>query len=190
VLQQLPQAPVLIVGGNAKSIGLYAAGMAVALGSSQVDYLDTDRERLTIAERLGARAIEFKTSATWFRKGEPVHRGGYAISVEASGTSGGLSYALAALAKGGVCTACAFYLRRATPLPLWAMYMRSATLHVGVTHPRAHVPAVLDLIQHNGFDPSKLNPLLSTWDDAPRTLLERATKVIVQRPRLHPTRAA
>jgi alcohol dehydrogenase len=70
------------------------------------------------------------------------------------------------------------------------MYMRSATLHVGVSHPRAHVPAVLDLIQHNGFDPSKLNPLLSTWDDAPRTLLERTTKVIVQRPRLHPTRAA
>jgi len=184
-LRSNPQAPVLIVGGNAKSIGLYAAGMAVALGSSQVDYVDTYRTRLEIAERLGARPILLETSASWFRRGEPVLPEGYLISVEASGTTKGLHYALSALARGGVCSACAFYIRRATPLPLWAMYMKSATLHVGLSHPRAHVPAVLDLIQHRGFDPLKLNPLISGWDDAPRSLLERTTKVIVHRRRLH-----
>lgn len=183
-LQNNPQAPVLIVGGNAKSIGLYAAGMAVALGASQVDYLDTCRTRLDIAERLGARPILFQTTDAWFRRGEPVHPKGYAISVEASGTTRGLHYALSALTQGGVCSACAFYLRRATPLPLWNMYLKSTTLHVGVSHPRAHVPAVLELIRHGSFDPLKLRPLISGWEDASQSLLERATKVILQRKRL------
>ena len=49
-LRRWPGAPVLIVGGAARSIGLYAAGVAVAMGSSQVDYMDHDRERLKIAE--------------------------------------------------------------------------------------------------------------------------------------------
>lgn len=38
-LEQLPAAPVLVVGGGAESIGLYAAAVAVALGSSEVHYL-------------------------------------------------------------------------------------------------------------------------------------------------------
>jgi hypothetical protein len=42
---------VLIVGGAARSIGLYAAGVAVAMGSSEVDYMDHDGERLEIAGR-------------------------------------------------------------------------------------------------------------------------------------------
>src|SRR5690349_6388260 len=46
---------VLVLGGGAKSIGLYAAGLAVAHGASTVDYVDTSAERLEIAEFFGAR---------------------------------------------------------------------------------------------------------------------------------------
>jgi alcohol dehydrogenase len=178
-----PGAPVLVVGGAAKSIGLYAAGIAVALGSARVDYLDTNRERLEMAQQLGANPIEVKASAAWFRNGQPPLAEGYPISVDASGTTRGLQFALAALAKGGVCTACAFYLRQGTPLPLWKMYMKSATLHVGVSHPRAHLPALLSLIERGAFDPRRVKPLLGSWDSADRILLESATKVIVQRER-------
>ncbi len=46
---------VLVLGGGAKSIGLYAAGLAVAHGAAVVDYLDDDAERRAIAESFGAR---------------------------------------------------------------------------------------------------------------------------------------
>ena len=49
-----PGAPVLIVGGGAHAVSLYAVQAAVALGAERVDFLDTDPGRLALAERLGA----------------------------------------------------------------------------------------------------------------------------------------
>lgn len=53
-LRARPGASVLVVGGAAQSIGLYAAGLAVAHGARAVDYLDRSRTRVHIAESLGA----------------------------------------------------------------------------------------------------------------------------------------
>lgn len=184
-LARAPGAPVLIIGGAAKSIGLYAAGMAVALGSSRVDYIDTDTRRLQVAERLGAHPVALTKGARWFTRGAPLRSDGYPISVEASGSVAGLRYALSSLSPGGACTALAFYMRRTTPLPLWNMYLKSATLHVGVSHPRKHIPEVLSLIARGAFDPSALDPLTADWRDAARVFLEPATKVIVTRARRH-----
>jgi threonine dehydrogenase-like Zn-dependent dehydrogenase len=148
-----PGAPVLIVGGSGKSIGLYAAGIARALGSSRVDYLDTSTTRLALAETLGAHAVPLVRSASWYRDGKPLWPEGYPITVDVSGTTAGLRYALGALSPDGTCTAAGFYLRRGTPLPLWQMYMKSVTLRVGVSHPRADLPALLSLIEQKPFDP-------------------------------------
>jgi alcohol dehydrogenase len=169
------------VGGGAKSIGLYAAGLAKALGSSRVDYLDRSKTRLALAEQLGANPVELDSSAAWFRQGRPALRDGYPITVDASSTTSGLRYALEALAPGGHCTGVGFYLRRGTPLPLWKMYMKSATLHVGVSHPRADLPALLPVIEKKLFDPSRVSTLVADWADAPRAFLEHSTKVVVQR---------
>jgi len=183
LLEKNPQAPVLIVGGGAKSIGLYAAGIAKALGASRVDYVDTSATRLRIAEALGAQAIPIRSDRRL-----PHHASGfrdrYPITVDASSTAAGLRYAIGALAPGGTCTALGFYFRRGTPLPLWRMYLNDATLRVGVAHARAHLPAVLDLIAQKRFDPSVVTTLVAAWDDAPRALLESSTKVVLERPRL------
>jgi alcohol dehydrogenase len=179
-----PEAPVLIVGGGAKSIGLYAAGIATALGSSRVDYLDTSKTRLDLAAQIGANPIAVAKTSAWFRRGTPPLAEGYPITVDASSTTAGLNYALCALATGGTCTAVGFYLRRGTPLPLWKMYMKSASLRVGVSNPRADLPAVLPLVAARRFEPGKLNTTIAEWDDAPRALLDRSTKVVVRRPPL------
>ena len=57
-LRQRPDGRVLVIGGGAQSIGLYAAGLAVRHGASQVDYVDDQDVRLAIAESLGARVIK------------------------------------------------------------------------------------------------------------------------------------
>jgi len=58
-----PGAPVLVVGGAARSIGLYAAGIAVAFGAERVDYVDADPTRLAIAAALGAHPVALERGA-------------------------------------------------------------------------------------------------------------------------------
>jgi alcohol dehydrogenase len=50
--------------GGANSIGLYAAGLAIALGSVHVVYADQSANRLAIAASLGAEAVD----GPWPRK--------------------------------------------------------------------------------------------------------------------------
>jgi threonine dehydrogenase-like Zn-dependent dehydrogenase len=186
-LSERPGAPVLIVGGGAKSIGLYAAGIAHALGSERVDYIDSSRTRLGMAERLGANAIERPRGARWFREGRPLLSDGYPITVDASSTTQGLQYALRAIAPGGACTGVGFYVRRGTPLPLWEMYLKSATLHIGVPNARAALPGLLKVLADGRFDPRIVTSLVASWGDAPEALLARTTKVVLRRERVNPT---
>lgn len=180
-LKKYPQAPVLVMGGGAKSIGLYAAGLAVALGSSQVDYVDTSNTRLDIAKSLGANPIKLSRNATWFKQGHPPREGGYPITVDASNYEAGLRFAIRSLAPGGICTSVGFYFQKGTPLPLWQMYLNDSTFHIGVSHPRADLPDLLALLQKGLFDPEKITTLTADWEDAAEAFLSHSTKVVVKR---------
>ncbi|MFZ9482907.1 MAG: alcohol dehydrogenase catalytic domain-containing protein, partial [Ilumatobacteraceae bacterium] len=57
-LADQPGAPVLVVGGLAPSVGLYAVMAAVALGSERVTYVDDDATRLELAASLGAESVD------------------------------------------------------------------------------------------------------------------------------------
>jgi len=183
-LKKRPEAPVLIVGGAAESIGLYAAGIAVALGSSKVDYMDYLKPRLDIAEALGANPIEIpkQRRAAWYRKQAPRRNGDYPISVDASANPDGLRFAIRSLAPGGFCTSVGYYFQKGVSIPLMQMYANCSTLHTGISHPRADLPELLELIKSNKFQPAKITTVLSNWEDAHEAFLERTTKVIVHRP--------
>jgi threonine dehydrogenase-like Zn-dependent dehydrogenase len=51
-LRERPGASVLVMGGLASVIGIYAAGIAVALGAGRVDYVDDDPRRLAEAANM------------------------------------------------------------------------------------------------------------------------------------------
>jgi threonine dehydrogenase-like Zn-dependent dehydrogenase len=183
-LKEKPGAPVLIVGGAAESISLYAAGIAVALGSSKVDYIDYLPARLEIAKSLGANPIEMpkQNRGKWFRNNAPKISGAYPITVDASMNQDGIRFAIRSLAPGGICTSVGFYFQKGTSLPLMQMYCNDSKFHTGISHPRACLPDVLDLIQIKKFQPEKITTLLANWDDAAQAFLERTTKVVVHRP--------
>lgn len=182
-LKERPGAPVLVVGGAAQSIGLYAAGLAVALGSTHVDYLDWQRERLEIAAAFGANPVAIPKSGRiqWLKRHAPVVCGDFPIAVDASAHPDGLRYALRSLAPGGVCTSVGYYFQKGTPIPLMQMYANDSTLRTGVSHARAALPEVLALIASGRFDPARVTTLVADWEDAPLAFLERTTKVVVQR---------
>lgn len=167
-----PGAEVLVVGGDdgPNSIGLYAAGIAVALGAGRVVYRDHDTTRLTVAAALGAECSEGPP---------PPKLGAFPVSVDASGTEEGLRCALNSTAFDGVCTSPSLY-RQDPALPLFAMYSRCCTFHTGRAHVRPAIPAVLDLVA-NGFDPSVVTSAVVPWDDAATALADPPLKLVISR---------
>ena len=170
-----PRASVLVVSGFARSIGLYAAAAAVALGATRVDYLDRDRRRLDLAARVGAVAVEGTYTS---------FRGEYDVVADASATVAGLQCALRAVAPGGVCTVAGFFPRKSTAIPMFTLYAKKLTLATGVIDARTFIPEVLRLVETGAFDPGALTTTLASWDDAPQAMLEDSVKVVVHRPPL------
>jgi alcohol dehydrogenase len=180
-LKELPGAPVLVVGGRARSVGLYAVAVALALGSEQVVYVDQNKSRLAVAEKLGARVVERKPKA--LLKDELLKER-FPLSVEASGTASGLNLALSALSVCGTCSIVALHWRKGTPLPLWDMYARNINVTTGLVDARTVLPQVLALAQTGRFNPRSVVSRVASWADAPDALLEASTKVIIERPQL------
>lgn len=177
VLQPLrarPGASVLVVGGEAASVGLYAVQAALALGASTVSYHDEDVGRLLVAERLGATVIPGP-----YRAQRP-----HAVTVDASADPRGLSAAIRSTEPGGTSTSVGIYFARATPFPLLPAFMNGITFHTGRVCSRAMLPEVLALIGDKKIVPSQVTSLVTPWDEAPRAFLEHGAKVIVHRPRI------
>ncbi|MDB4991391.1 MAG: hypothetical protein JWN04_6569 [Myxococcaceae bacterium] len=171
-LLQRPGSDVLVVGGGAQSVGLYAAGLARALGAGQVDYLDHDRGRLAVAERIGARVLEGPYTMRTRR---------YPITVDASSDVSGLEKALRATEPGGICTSVAIYYKPRTPVPLLAMYGSGVTFVTGRVNARHELPRALEVLATARFDAASVTTCLASWDDAPEAMLDRSAKVVIAR---------
>ncbi len=180
-LSEQPGADVLILGGGTRSTGLYAAGLAKALGAERVDYLDRDSARLQVAVAYGANPIEARVP--------PERLGPYQIVVDASATGAGLRCALRSTAIGGHCTSTGIYFEE-QPIPLYEMYLSCVTYHAGPCQARPLLPAVLELIATGRFDPQPVTSAIVDWEDAPAAYAQLTTKtVIVRDPVCGPTSA-
>ncbi len=178
-LRQRPDGTVLVIGGGAQSIGLYAAGLAVRHGASQVDYVDDQDERLAIAESLGARVI--KAGGRRRKSVLPSVTGRYDVAVEASSREQGLRDAVRALRPGGICTGAGYYLGSGTKVPVMDMYATSATLNIGVSSVRPVLPELLEFVATSGFPAELVTSLVADWEDAPTAYAERTTKLVLHR---------
>ena len=98
-LARAPGADVLVVGGWARSVGLYAAACAVALGAGRVVYADADPGRLERAAALGAEPVAVPAGEDGAPRW-PAKLGRFAVTVDASGDHGGLHAALRSTAAG------------------------------------------------------------------------------------------
>ena len=176
-LRDRPGGSVLIIGGGAKSIGLYAAGLAVAHGAAVVHYVDDDPVRRRIAEAFGAHTFPARARSRRRRTTTLC----FDVVVEASSRAAGLRRAIRSLARGGVCTAVGYYLATGTRVPLMHMYATDATLRVGVSHARAVLPDLLAFVARTRYPAEQVTTLTAHWDDAPAAYATRTTKLVLQR---------
>ncbi len=168
-----PGAEVLVAGGGAASIGLYAVQIAVALGAGRVVYSDDDPERLAKAVELGAEPLEERAGKE--------HRYRYPISVDATSTREGLVWTLGSTAPSGICTSVGILYEPETPLPLLQMYSVGVDLRIGRPMSRAMLPHVLELVADGRIAPERITSRVVDWDRADEAIAQRETKLIFTR---------
>ncbi|MCX6484741.1 MAG: alcohol dehydrogenase catalytic domain-containing protein [Mycobacterium sp.] len=173
-LLETPGAPVLVVGGLAPSVGLYAVASAVALGSERVVYVDHDSERLSLATALGAIAVEAPLDALKDAVGDER----FPITVDACVLDAGRDLALSATAPCGTCTSVSGGAAPSATLPLPAMYLKGVRYEISRVHARATAPAVLDLVSAGRLDPGAIITRVVTFDEAPEAMVEPAVKIV------------
>jgi threonine dehydrogenase-like Zn-dependent dehydrogenase len=172
-LEREPGGSVLVVGGAAAgSIGLYAAGLARALGSEWVMYVDADEGRRAVAETLGAQTMAET----------PKRLGPFPITVDACADPAGLALALRSTAPDGVCTSCAIYFAEQPAMPLLEMYTKGITFITGRANAREAMPHVLDLAASGALAPEKVTSSVVPWEQAPDALAAGDwTKLVIER---------
>jgi len=146
---------VLVVGRA--SIGIYAAGLASALGL-HVDYVDTDPGRLAAAEKLGAVAHDVdKPQKTWTP---------YPVTVHTSADPALLASTLRATWPDGVCTDTGIYYQPRVEMPVLAMYTRGVRFVTGRVNARTVIPEIVDQVA-DGLDLMPVVDRVVSWDEAP-----------------------
>ncbi len=173
-LREHPGAGVLVVGGAAAgSIGLYAAGIARALGAERVLYVDPDAGRRAAAEALGAETL-----------GEPPRRlGPFPVTVDASADPELLALALRSTAPDGTCTSAAIYFGEPPSLPLLEMYTKGITFRTGRANAREAMPHVLELAASGALHPERVTSSVVSFEDAAEALVEPGwRKLVFERP--------
>jgi alcohol dehydrogenase len=172
-LAEQPAAEVLVVGGaSSGSIGLYAAGLAVALGASAVTYVDANESRREVAQALGAQVLAQT----------PKRLGPFAITVDSSADPQGLALALRSTAPDGTCTSTAIYFGEQPSLPLLEMYTKGITFRTGRVHAREALPHVLELAASGAIEPQRVITRVVAWEDAAEALRECDwTKLVIER---------
>jgi threonine dehydrogenase-like Zn-dependent dehydrogenase len=160
----------VLVAGR-RSIGLYAAAFAAAYGA-HVDYVDTDPQRLAIAEKLGA-TVHDKPKPD--KSLDP-----YPITVHTTADPAVLNATMRATWPDGVCTDTGVYLG-GVEMPLLAMYTRGLRFVTARVNARAAIPEVLEMVTAQ-CDLAPAVDRVVAWEDAPQAWPAMRGKTVFTRP--------
>lgn len=159
---------VLVFG--AKSVGLYAAGIARALGAT-VTYVDADPANCAVAEQLGATVINEHPVAKY---------ASHPIVVHSTVDADILRTAVRSTAGEGVLTNAGPFFTDVS-LPMLEMYTKGITFVTGRVNARALMPAALELVTSGWFDPAPMVTQTATWDDAAEAWAQHSNRLVLVR---------
>jgi len=174
-LQVFPGEPVLVVGGLAKSVGLYAVQSALACGAERVVYIDNDTGQCVKARKLGAEATQVDFNS------EQRHDEQFLITVDASALESGTHYAIQSTAACGFCTSVSGGLRPSTSLLLSNAYLKGIHYEVSRVHARTTLPEVLHKVCCGDLHPLDIAEPVMKFDDAIAGMFDSATKIVFSR---------
>jgi threonine dehydrogenase-like Zn-dependent dehydrogenase len=172
-LAERPGAPVLVVGGLAPSVGLYAAMASLALGAERVVYVDDDAARLELAAAAGAEVVDAKDQWDSLKLAER-----FPIVVDANVLDPGRNFALRSVEPCGVCTSVSGGASSRSNLPLQSMYLKGVRYEIGRVHACATARPVLDLVSSGALDPARIINKVVPFSEAVEGMILPVTKVV------------
>ena len=172
-LAERPGAPVLVVGGLASSVGLYAVMAALALGSKRVVYVDDDAARLELAVAAGAEVVDAKDQWDSLKLAER-----FPIVVEANVLDSGRNFALRSVEPCGVCTSVSGGASSRSNLPLQSMYLKGVRYEIGRVHACATARPVLELVLSGVLDPARIINKVVPFSEAVEGMILPVVKVV------------
>ena len=172
-LAERPGAPVLVVGGLAPSVGLYAVMAALALGSERVVYVDDDAARLELAATAGAEVIDAKDQWDSLKLADR-----FPIVVDANVLDPGRNFALRSVEPCGVCTSVSGGASSRSNLPLQSMYLKGVRYEIGRVHACATARPVLELVSSGALDPARIISKVVPFSEAVEGMILPVTKVV------------
>jgi alcohol dehydrogenase len=172
-LVRRPDADVAIVCHGIRSIALYAAQAAVALGAATVTVAADDDVVLAMAEDLGAVPMRVDFSE------RPPER--WEVVVDCGLEPAGFQWAVRATEPEGVLQSVSSYLEDTLPIALRRLYTLGIELHIGRAHSAALLPEVAALVADGTLRPELVTTSVIGWEEAPRRFLEPSVKLIVDR---------
>ncbi|MCE9599166.1 MAG: alcohol dehydrogenase catalytic domain-containing protein [Spirochaetia bacterium] len=163
--------PVLVLGGFASSIGLYTASLAKAMGA-EVLYIDNDKERLGIAEKLGVPVEQVETlPKSWDKK--------FPIVVDANNSEAGFQFCLRSADFGGKVTSASIYWTNRLEFPYMDMYLKGASVDIGRVDSRETMPEILKWVASGKFNPGAIVTKTALLKDAAEAWLEPSIKLVI-----------
>ena len=172
-LAERPGAPVLVVGGLAPSVGLYAVMAALALGAERVVYVDDDAARLELAAAAGAEVVNAKDQWDSLKLAER-----FPIVVDANVLDSGRNFALQSVEPCGVCTSVSGGASSRSNLPLQSMYLKGVRYEIGRVHACATARPVLELVSSGALDPARIINKVVPFSEAVEGMILPVIKVV------------
>jgi alcohol dehydrogenase len=171
-LAEQPGADVLVVCHGTRSIALYAAQAALALGAGRVDFACDDDTALSLAEKLGARPL-----ATDFAR----RAARYPIVADCGMRPEGVRYSLSSTEPEGICHSASYLPMPETGIPLGKLYTLGIRFFTGRAHSASLLPEVMPLIAERRLRPEEVTTRVVGWEEAPEAWLEDTIKLVVAR---------
>lgn len=172
-LRERPGSDVLVVGGLAPSVGLYAVMSALALGARSVVYADDDSERLELATALGAVAVDAKGGWEDVRLDRK-----FPVVVDANVLDHGRNFAFHSVEPCGTVTSVSGGASAMSSLPLQKMYHKGVRYEIGRVHAVATTRPVLELVANGTLDPTRLVSSVVPFSEAAIGMTAPGTKVV------------
>ncbi len=171
LLRQWPGADVLVIGGFAQSLGMFAIQGALACGARRVVYLDDHAPRLAKAKSLGADVIEAPAGLVMESPGR------FPIVIDAAATDASTLLAFRATEPNGLCQRMYGDFAETTPVPLRHMYGVGITLKVSRVNVRADMPNCVAHVAAGHYHPEHVITRRVRFEDAHEAIGDPTVRV-------------
>jgi threonine dehydrogenase-like Zn-dependent dehydrogenase len=165
-----PGSEVLVMGGLAQVIGLYAVGLAIALGAARVVFYSADAQQRAQAQTLGAQVTESLDS----------EHGVFDIVVDACGDAAVVPAFFRAAAPEAIVTSVVFYQGEFT-LPQRELYFKGITYRTGRPNVRPPMEQVLAMCHSGAFQPGRVASQVFAFEDAVEAWQAEDLRTVVTR---------